>query len=576
MKKYILILFLLAGFYSCEDVLEKEPLGIISDSQVWSDESLVDAYLAHLYNVTNFNDLFGDFQSRNVVVTDEARTCFGWSTLLNIFTLGVINPDNIWNRDYMGYWDYNVIRGYNEFLQKISGAELSAGFVEQRAAEVRFLRAFHYYNLAMRLGGVPIITEPQDIDDPDIFVSRDTELDVYEFVLSELDDVISVLPESYGASDHARVSKYTALALKSRAMLYAGSIAKYGTLQLDGILGVPSSEANRFFQESYNASKTVIESGKFSLFNKYPGDKVKNYQMLFLEENNNEIIFAKKYAGNDFGHDFDYNNQPISYKPFVASVINPTLEMVDSYEFIDGSPGSSINYDQEIATTELYKNKDPRFHASILYNGAPWLGDTVRTYYFTIDSNINSDPRDNSLAGRGKDVNNNPNAGATQTGFCIKKHLKMEKDIPIGNQSDTDFAIFRLGEMYLNLAEAAFELNKPGEALSAVNEIRDRAGMPEHSAIDMAKIRNERKIELAFEGIRFWDVRRWRTAHEDLSGVFHKLTTYYIKSRGTYGYLIQNCQGNRVRSFLEAHYYLPLERKHISENPNLVQNPGYN
>lgn len=575
MKKYIIILFVLAGLYSCEKALDKEPLGIISDSQVWSDEVLVDSYLTHLYSVTNFNDVFGDFQYKNVVITDECRTCFGWSSLLSTFTLGIITPDNISNRDYVGYWDYNIIRGYNEFISKVNSAELSSDFIIQREAEVRFLRAFHYYNLAMRLGGVPIITQPQDINDPKIYVSRNTELEVYNFILSELDDIISVLPEEYNSSEIARVSRYTALALKSRAMLYAGSVAKYGTVDLDGVVGVPSSEADRFFTESYNASSEIISSGKFSLFNKYD-DKAKNYQMLFLEENNSEVIFSKQYVGKDYGHNYDYYNQPLSYKPFVASVINPTLEMVDSYEFIDGTPGSSIDYSQEIHTADLYADKDPRFHASILYNGAPWINDTVRTYYFTIDSDISSDSRDNSLNGRGKDVNNGT-AGATQTGFLVKKYLKSERDIPIGNESDTDFIIFRLGEVYLNLAEATYELNNSdAEAKEAINEIRSRAGMPELSSVNLDQIRNERKIELAFEGIRFWDVRRWRTAVDDLSGVFNKLTTYYIKSRDTYGYIIENCQGSQSRSFLETHYYMPIQRSHMAENPNLVQNPGYN
>ncbi|WP_299667922.1 RagB/SusD family nutrient uptake outer membrane protein [uncultured Polaribacter sp.] len=570
----VCILFI--GLTSCEDVLDKEPLGIISDAQVWNDENLVDASLTHLYSVTNFNDVFGDFQYKNVVNTDEARTCFGWSDILNVFTLGIINPDNIGNGAYLGYWDYNVIRGYNEFLTFLEQSTLSTEFKVQRAAEVRFLRAFHYYNLAMRYGGVPLITKPQDINDPDIFVSRNTELEVYNFILEELNAVIEILPEQYDSENQGRISKYGALALKSRAMLYAASIAEYSTVQLDGILGVPQSEEARFYQESYNASKQIIESGHFTLFNRYPNDKARNYQSLFLEENNAEVIFAKKYVGVDYGNDYDYYNQPLSYKPFVASVINPTLEMVDSYEFKDGSPGTSINYNQEISTATLYSNKDPRFHASILYNEAFWIDTQIETYYFTIPSNINTDPRNNSLSGRGKDVNNNPNAGATQTGFCVKKYLKPERDIPLGSETTTDFIIFRLGEIYLNLSEAAFALNKPAEALTNLNIIRTRAGMPDKLSIDMDIIKNERKVELAFEGIRFWDVRRWRTAEQDLSGVFSKLTTYYIRSRDTYGYLIQNAQGNRSRSFLKQHYYMPLRRIHITENPNLVQNPGYN
>ncbi|MGQ8335572.1 RagB/SusD family nutrient uptake outer membrane protein [Sunxiuqinia sp. A32] len=569
--KYLKYFIFILVFNAC-DVLDKEPIDIISDAAVWTDEDLADANLTNLYRLTNKNTVFNDQSSLNVI-TDEARTCFGWSALLNVFTLGVINPNNVSNDAYIGFWDYHIIRQYNEFLLNMETSDFDEGYKQRRMAECRFLRALHYFNLAMRLGGVPIITTPQQFGDEDLYPSRNTEKEVYEFVRTELDEIIEILPPSYNTANKGRVNRFAALALKSRAMLYAGSIAKYSSVDLDGILGVPTSDANFYFEESYNASNRILTESNFSLFRKY-GDKSKNYQYLFLEKDNVEVIWAEKYTQKDLGHGYDYNNQPISYKPFIASVTNPTLEMVDSYEFNDGSPGSSINYDQEIDTKELYKNKDPRFHATILYNQAFWIDTPVETHYFTIESDIATDNRVRNLSGRGKDVNNVA-AGATQTGFCIKKYLKEEREIRWG-LSDTDFIIFRLGEIYLNLAEAAFELGKPNEAKDAVNEIRNRAGMPEYELIDMDKIRHERKIELAFEGIRFWDLRRWRTAHTELTGVFHKLTSYYIKERNTFGYLIQNCQGNVARSFEEKHYYLPLQLNHVTENPNLKQNPEYN
>lgn len=568
---YIKLVFFALLFHAC-DILEKEPINIISDATVWTDKNLADANLTNLYRVTNVNGVFGPEITLNVI-TDEARTCFGWSTLLNTYTLGIINPDNISSRIYIGYWEYDIMREYNEFLLNMENSGFDEEFKKQRMAECRFLRAFHYFNLAMRVGGVPLITRPQQLGDKDLYPGRNTEKQVYEFIRNELDEIIEILPPSYDAKNKGRVSRFAALALKSRSMLYAGSIAKYGKVDMDGILGVPAGDADFYFEESYKASARILAEGKFTLFKKYD-DKSKNYQYLFLEKDNVEVIWAKKFTPKDLGHDYDYLNQPVSYKPFVASVTNPTLEMVDSYEFTDGSAGSSIDYNQEIDTKELYKNKDPRFHATILYNQAYWIDAPVQTHYFTIESNIATDKRNTGLSGRGKDVNNTA-AGATQTGFCVKKYLKEERGMPAG-MSDTDLIIFRLGEVYLNLAEAAFELDKPEKAEDAVNEIRKRAGMPEHKAIDMDKIRRERKIELAFEGIRFWDLRRWRIAHTELTGAFHKLTAYYIKERNTFGYLIENCQGNVERLFAKHHYYLPLERKHVTENSNLKQNPGYN
>ena len=175
MKLRYFVLLLLAGLTNSCNVLDKEPINIISDATVWND-----ANLTHLYGVTNVNAMF-DRQSRLSVITDEARTCFGWSNLLNTFTLGVITPDNISDDTYVGMWDYDVIRGYNEFLLNMKNSTLDENFKNRRMAECRFLRALHYFNLAMRLGGVPIITEPQQIGDEDIYPSRNTEKEVYEF-----------------------------------------------------------------------------------------------------------------------------------------------------------------------------------------------------------------------------------------------------------------------------------------------------------------------------------------------------------------------------------------------------------
>lgn len=576
MRKMNIIRIVCASFlFSACDVLDKEPIAIVPENKIWNDKALVDANLTYLYSAANWNSVLEDVEAKHVNITDEARECFVWGTIQKKFTLGDIQPGNINDDPWIGLWGYDFIRDCNDFIEHIETCPFEATWVNQKKSEARFLRAMHYFNLGMRYGGVPLITHVQQLGDEDLFPKRNTEDEIYDFVLKELDDIASILPDSYGASEKGRVSRYAALALKSRAMLYAGSIAKYGEIQMDGILGVPKEKANFYFEESAKASKEIIDSPLFKLYNKYPDDKVKNYQNLFLEKDNSEVIMAKKFTLVQNGHNFDYNNLPISYKPFVGSSINPTLELVDEYQFVDGTPGKTINYNQEISTAKLYKNKEPRFHASILYNEAEFLDDKIETYYFTIQSDIKKDKRDKKK--RGKDVNDN-NAGGTQTGFLIKKYLSGKRDMPTGGYSDTDFIIFRLGEIYLNYSEALLQLNT-AEGLKTglfyLNEIRKRAGVPDRQVLTLDWIKHERRIELAFEGLRYWDVRRWRIAHTALSGVFHKLTTYYISSRKTYGYLIENCQGKDVRKFLKKHYYLPFKRVYCTENPNLKQNPEY-
>jgi hypothetical protein len=575
MKKIIILLVVIAVFSACEKVVDKQPLDMISDAQVWDDPALIDANLNNLYNATNIYCPWSyKVHAPLVTLTDEARTCIGWSDALVTFPLGILNPSNCDDDNYLSSWEYNTIRNYNDFLLKLQTGNVSEDFKAKRTAEVRYLRAWTYYNMAIRYGGIPLITEPQTLDD-DIYVYRNTEDEIYEFVRTELDEIINVLPESNTGVDLWRVNKYVALALKSRAMLHAASIAKYGQVLLDGVVGVPASKAEFYFQESYNASKAILANPKYSLYKKY-SDKVKNYQYLFLEENNSEIIYCKKFVEYDKGHNLDVDWQPILYKATIASIVNPTIEMIDEYEFADGTPGSSINYNQEIHTRTLYKNKEPRFHATILYNKAFWVDDTITTHYFTVQNSL-ADPRKNTAAFRGKHVNDRE-AGATQSGFLIKKFLNERRGMVAGD-SGQDFIIFRLGEIYLNLAEAAYQLggaDKELEALNALNDIRDRAGVPDRTEINMDYIKHERKVELAFEGFRMWDARRWRDAVTEFSGVFHKMTAYYITSKATFGYLIENCQGTAVRVFKEEHYYNPIAQERIFENPNLIQNPGYN
>lgn len=571
MKK-ILVLFTVCFLtFSCEEVVDKEPLDMITDAQVWDDPALIDAHLTFLYSQTQNFLPYAGYGAQNPLVnlTDEGRCGIGWSNV-HQYTQGVLNPSNANGGAYVHFWPYSSIRNQNEFLEKIQDGNVTDEFRNLRSAEVRYLRAWNYYQLAIRFGGVPLLTVAQSWED-DLFVPRNKEEEIWEFIRTELDEIIEILPAE---PNGMRVNKWVALALKSRAMLHAASIAKYGQVQLDGIVGAPASKADFYFTESYNASKEILDNGPYALYEKH-ADKAKNYQMIFLDESNEnkEVIFAEKFVGIDRGHTLDADQQPITYKASVVAVINPTLEMVDEYEFVDGRPGSDIDYTQIINTKELYKDKEPRFHASILYNQAYWIDDTIRTYYFTVQNNL-TNPRKNGPAFRGIHVNDRE-AGATQTGFYMKKFLQEKRGVPTG-ESNQDFIIFRLGEIYLNHAEAAFQLGgKNAEALESLNAIRRRAGVPEKTEITIDNIKHERRIELAFEGFRMWDARRWRDAVERFSGVVHKLNTYKIASLNTYGYLVDPAEGKAVRLFQEQNYYNPIHQDFLVENPKLIQNPGY-
>jgi len=570
---------------SCEErILDKKPLDIISDAQVWNDPNLIEAYVTNLYNRARLDGIYRDFiwwpyyaPCREVVLTDEARMSYNWTDEVAVWNKGVLDGSG----GMFDYWDYNYIRYLNEFLQNVETGNVSDDVRTIRSAEVRFLRAFTYFEMAKRYGGVPLITEPQDISQGDaLFVERDLEKDIWEFILSECDAITNSLPDSYPGIDKGRISKYAVLALKSRAMLYAASEAKYGEVQLNGLAGVPANDANGYWQESYNASNAIIQSGIFQLYNNYPEDKAKNYQMLFLEKDNQEIILAKKFISVIKGHSHDLFNSPESFKVGWGNQINVTMEMVNDYDMIDGSSGVIDWANIRGIPSVILKDKDPRFHASIFYHGQPWQGDSV-VLYWGILADTDGDGQKEKLTSGSQSYNGMPHIGkdangedATKTGFILKKFLDEERVLAQGGESDQDWINFRYGEILLNFAEAAFELGKPGEALDAINQIRDRAGIAELSSITLNQIRHERKIELAFETHRWWDLRRWRLSMTALNGDFHGVYPIYDYELQDYVFEVFNCDGY-TRGFKPEHYHMPLGNSLIDNNPNLVENPGY-
>lgn len=591
MKKItVLIIIFSSLLFGCNnEILDMKPLDIISDAAVWDDEALIDAYLISLYDRAETRGIFipeykwepwpyANSPEEEVYVSDEARHSYSWSPSLNIYNRGLIDSRGT----LLDYWNYGLIRNLNEFILKIEDSNLPIESRNERQGQARFLRAFTYFELVKRFGGVPLITLPMSVDAGDaLFVSRNKESELYDFIISECTEISSVLPESYSNDKVGKANKFAALALKSRAALYAGSIAKYGEVKLEGVAGIPSGEAQKYFQASYEASKEIIESGKYSLFNELD-DKSENYRQLFLTENNSEIIFDRKSVTLDKGHNFDFYNLPHGMKSGASwgSAVNPTLEMVDAYEMKDGSSGS-IDWSnaQTASLLKLFENKDPRFHATIFYNGSYFKSDSCQFWYGTYAYNEEGDRT--LYSERGKLINGIPQVGwgvasndGTKTGFCLKKFANDNITVIGWNESNTPWLEFRLGEILLNHAEAAYEINKPDEALSVINQIRERAGVVARAAIDMEKIRYERRIELAFEAHRYWDLRRWRIAVDVLNNDFHQLRPLMDLTINKYVFDVVNGDGY-TRVFNSKLYYFPITSEKIDKNPNLVQNPGY-
>jgi hypothetical protein len=525
--KFLYLIIFLASLGCSEAILDRKPLDIISEDVVWNDKALVDAKLNGVYQSIPF--LFGEGGYGSVTFFQGYYEQFLGAEGYNI-DKGYAKAFEYGNLDLSGgcleWWEkgYAAVRGINDFIDRITASTapaMDAAYKKQRIAEVRFLRAFAYFTMVKRYGGIPLITKTTQLNDSKevLFPKRDKEEDVYNFIQSECDAIAADLPETYTATDYGRPTKYAALALKSRAAMYAASIAQWGTVQLNGVVGIPSAKAQSLWQASYNASKAIMDAGKFQLFNKYPADKVKNYQSIWLEEGNVETIFAKQYTGKGT----IFNNITVAQ---VVSTSNPQqdgnatvpfLETVDEYENIDGTPGK---LDREAIKTNLYTmaelwgKKDPRFHASIYTQGTVMFGKSLEMYYGILDA---TGKLVTSGAVNGKNYVGVDATRGVANPWGVYKFLDTSVK-PEYDAGSKDWIVFRHGEILLNFAEAAFELNKPDEALNAINQIRTRAGIPALSAITRDAIRKERNVELKFELHRYWDLRRWRTAVTAITG----------------------------------------------------------
>ena len=586
MKTKILTIGLLVLLTGCmKDVLDRKPLNIISDEDVWKSKELVEIYMASLYDAIpiGFATASAGFGS---YLTDEATYHEDATVVNNYGATGYAKNVDI----------YSWIRRVNYFLEHIGTSTLEEDDIAELTAEAKFIRAYYYFDLARKYGGMPIIDKVQIYDNnlEELQLPRNKEEEVWNFILTDLDSAVMDLPEARDAKQENRATKYVALALKSRAMLYAGSIARYGSVQLNGILGVPSDRADFYFEQALEASRAVMDSKQYSLYTKSydpatkSGDPVLNYQSIFTDENNEEIIFQKAYSYPDKAHSYDNFNIPEGFTTNNGSAIDPTLEMVESYEYIDGRAGT-LDLSREYASpTDIFQGKDPRFEASVLHGGsATGWGRPVEIYrgihadgklYQSLQP-FPSDPARRQVGLDGPF----PTGNFSKTGFYIKKYMNMGERVVEPGYSDQNFIDIRYAEILLNYAEAALELNEQkAAALQAINEIRARAGIKtlDASALTLEKVRHERKVELAFEGKRFWDIRRWRIGTDLFRGSYmHGLWPYLTYKNGTYTYTYEKQQGYPIdvglpRTFSQRDYYSTLA-DYIASNPNIVNNPGW-
>lgn len=578
--KVLVLLIIFSGSYACEDVLDRKPLDKISDENVWKDQSLMEAYIFDLYALLPSRYWIDEYH-----YTDEGT---GSSPNTNAMTQGSMDKNNTVGN--LEYWDYSVIRRCNVFLENMDGAPLTDAVKKKFEGEVRAMRAFSYFEMVKRYGGVPLVTEvldPRAPIEPEN-QQRATEVAIHDFIDTEYAAAIELLEQTAAIKPTARINKWTVLALKARSNLYAASIAKYGSVQIDGIVGVPASRANEFFEKASDAAEQVINSGLYSLYQKHD-DLGKNYQYIFLDEGNSEIIFAREYNGIEVKHNWDYWKAPNNFCSGQGSRANPLVELMLSYENIDGSVEDYTQYfgpgNLWDDAHDLFKRKDPRMFGTVLMQGSLFQNYAMQ-FYDGIDTGTDPNPA-NIVSSTSLKYQGYPQIGIdsrltigddrnTNSGLLIRKWCD-EPKLPIPQEtSQVDWVIMRLAEVWLTHAEAEFQLGRLPQAATSLNKTRERAGISllDETTISLPKIQNEWMVEFAFENKRFWDLRRWRIAEDVLNHPMKGMSTIWHFASNKYYFLLINAEGfNRV--FRPEHYYNPISTSRLNNNVLLVQNPLY-
>jgi hypothetical protein len=615
-KTFTLSIGMLLGLSACEkDFLDRQSPSIILEDQIWNDPNLITSLLANYYDRMPAHTQI-DIGWDQYAAYDEAM----WSGNGN-------GPNDLFSYSFgrWYYWDYSLIRDINLALENIDkfSVTLSDAQKIQFKSELRFLRAYVYFELVKRMGGVPIITNQLIYDfsgdASPLQLPRNKEAEVYDFIASELDAVKNTLGND---GSNTRANKYTAMALKSRAMLYAGSIAKYNAasgLNIQtpgGEVGIPASRAQEYYQKSLEASREVI-AGPYALYRTNPNLGENFFDALTKKSPNSEVILAKDFLSTkNRRHGFTYDNIPrgIREDNLSSSNITPILNLVEAYEYLDGTSGEiktrTANDSDYIYYDNLsgpFANKDARLYGTVIYPGTTFKGQEVQiqagvmvwngTNYQMIEGGLASVYGGTAFPnGDGKLLTGSSGPQANQTevtnsGFYLRKYIDpVPKSSTRGVLSDVWWVRFRLGEVLLNASEAAFELGQTSDALTYVNRVRERAGFPANSltssTLTLARLQNERRVELAFEDHRVWDLKRWRIAHQVWNGNAnnYSATTYVLypyrvvrpgdPRDGKYVFRrILSPRFRTPRNFQLANYYTFIGQDVLNNNPKIVRNP---
>lgn len=569
MKKVIIYFSLVCSLSSCADFMNITPQDSITPDDVFSSFTSTRLFVNNVYE-----SLKGPLYEWTAIGKTYNKSMFD-----NAFTDDMVNNDNAWNlfnftasNAPFERWTscYEAIRKVNEGIENVNKSEaLTMAEKERFLGDLHFLRAMFYFELFRFYGQLSIIDKVLHKEEDEIFLNRNSEEDVLEFILSDFQKAADYLPKDIENAELGRATRGAAIGMKALVYLHAAGVVD-----------------EKYYKNAYETADILINGDlkdKYSLF-RTGATPEEVFHNLFLEtyEYNQEVIFDIQFA-------YPYRTselQTLASPPKHGiddygwgNRDNPTQEIVDAFEMKDGS---NFDWNNPQHAANPYANRDARFYASILYNGVEWKGDVLYT-----STNIWSKADK-------KFVTNAPNGlasanNSTFTGYYLKKHMNESvvagySNRGLGVGGGHNLIVLRYAEILLTYAEAKNEvLAAPDKAIyDAVNLVRQRAGQPDLpnglSKEEMrTRIRNERRVELAFENKRYFDIIRWKAGDTYLNKECHGMKITY--SRDAQGNIIPKYERFVLvkKTFdINKNYLLPIPQTAVNKNPNLYpNNPGW-
>ncbi|NII23542.1 RagB/SusD family nutrient uptake outer membrane protein [Pseudoflavitalea sp. X16] len=605
-----------------QEFLDTKPLDKASSADTWKDASLSEAFVTGIYSGLGQ----GGFDEQMLASLSDEAVFTHPNRGINVVNEGVLNPSNLgwvnvnyrWGKDGGKNDMYAKIRQANLALENLRTATFEDvnGLKTRLQGEAHFLRAFYYHQLVRYYGAVPIIDKSYKLDD-DFSIARNTWDECVTFILKDCDSAITELKDR--TMPDGKANEIGAMALKARMLLYAASdlhdipTAKAKSATIAGfskpeLLGYPSGDRNARWKAAQDAAKAIMDKvpGRgYKLDLNAPvslADGKLNYISLSmggaskapgLEDTKKEILFGRFFtsAREEGGMQIGLYNGPNGYHNWAGN--SPIQQLVDDYEMMDGSKFDWTDAAQKAAP---YKNRDPRFYATILYDGADWKPRDKASGNVDPASQIQTGRYDvgggTMLAGLDTRSSSIENWNGSWSGYYMRKFIDPDPNLVDNNARQTvPWPFFRYTEIVFNYIEACIELGEETEAKNWLNKIRFRAGMPaitESGAALKARYQNERRVELAYEDHRYHDARRWMIAPTTLGRPITFISVVgnlkagatapspYRYDESKYNYTYTPTAGSQEsRKWDDKMYFRPIPLDEMNTNTKLVQNPGY-